>query len=399
MHTVYKCGKEIYTSNILRYQNLMNWNPTLKEINDLYYQCEFKQVVEAVDDLCSRRVKIDSDEHFCLQTLKSQALFEMHQVADAKNLLEMLAATRDVKSEKYLYVMGKIAYMDRAWDKAERLFQLLADQSESVNGYFKALLGLANTYLESATCSGKYEKIKELLPEIEELIDLVDVAEKLSFELLKGKLYYIADKRNAEAKKLFHSVISRASKLKWNFFIVKSLFELSLIHKDQGCSEALMTTLELLKCYLDPEEAVFLTFLVNEYFKEQNFTVNSFLQFDMEFKRVCFQGKWIPLHDKPLLYRFLEFLYGKSQSGFVSKKAIAEHLWPSQVYKSRIHDPRIFDVARRVRSMIEPYENQPVCLLSGRLGYKLVCSSENSNNSESGLIEVNGKAKVVPLRT
>ncbi len=93
-----------------------------------------------------------------------------------------------------------------------------------------------------------------------------------------------------------------------------------------------------------------------------------------------FLGKRIPLHDKPLIYNFLEFLHRKP--GFVSKSDIACHLWPDQKYKARTHDPRIFDLARRIRALIEPYENQPVCLLSGRFGYKLASKERKSNMND-----------------
>ena len=147
------------------------------------------------------------------------------------------------------------------------------------------------------------------------------------------------------------------------------------MYQESGRPEALEATLDLLRCYLDTDESIYLTYLVNERFKDNNFTLNSPLQFDHEFKRIAVQGKWIPLHDKPLIYNFLDALHRKE--GFVSKGQIAAKLWPDQQYKPRTHDPRIFDLARRIRALIEPYENQPVCLLSGRFGYKLASKDLN----------------------
>lgn len=362
----------------------MNWDLTLSEVRDLCYQCEFRQVVEAVDNIANQ-VR-DEEEQFSLQLLKSQALFEMHKVSEAKNLLRDLASNQQNQSDTYLYVMAKLSYADKNYEKSERMFKLLADRSESVSGYFKALLGLANTYYSLR----RYQDIKVLIPEIEELTDIVSVDEKLSFDLLKANSFYVADGWTSEAKKLFHNVIHVASQCKWNYFIIKSFYGLASVYKDQGQKEALAVTLDILKCYLKTDETAYLTYLVNEQFKDVNFSLSSSLQFDLEYKRICVQGKWIALHDKPLVYRFLEFLHGKGS--FVSKKEIAEHLWVDQEYKFRTHDPRIFDLARRVRSMIEPYENQPVCLLSGRLGYKLT-GPENSGNDQESEVEVKPKPK------
>jgi hypothetical protein len=82
-------------------------------------------------------------------------------------------------------------------------------------------------------------------------------------------------------------------------------------------------------------------------------------------------GKWVAFHDRPLLYRFLEVVYGSES--FVPKDAIAKHLWPNDEYKPRLHDPRMFDIAKRVREIVTGCNEQPLTLLSGRLGYKLAC--------------------------
>ena len=250
-------------------------------------------------------------------------------------------------------------------DRCERLFKLLAEQSENVTDYYRALIGLANTYYSTK----RYGEIRRYFNEIEELYDVVPADSQFSFLLLKANYFYVADGRISESQKLFYDVITGATKKRWNYFIIKALYGLATISQKQNNQEALLANLQLLRCYLNPDESVYLTYLVNEQFKESNFTVHCGLQFDPEFKRIGIQGKWIKLHDKPLIYRFLELLNGLGR--FVSKQEIAAELWPDQEYKSKMHDPRIFDIARRVRAMIEPYEDQPVCLLSGRYGYKL----------------------------
>ena len=300
----------------------------------------------------------------------------MHQVEESKALLKSLTEHEEKQSDFYLYVMAKLHYSDKEWEKSIRLFRLLADKSESVKEYFKAILGLANAYYSIH----KTNEIKKLLDELEEMLDLVSRDQALSYQLIRANVAYLFDNDIPSARRMFHDVIKESIRRKWNYFIIKSLYGLSSMYQEIGKLESLESTLELMNCYLDTNESIYLTYLVNEQFKDVNFSLSSPLQFDHEFKRIAVLGKWIPLHDKPLIYNFLEFLHRKP--GFVSKSEIACHLWPDQKYKARTHDPRIFDLARRIRALIEPYENQPVCLLSGRFGYKLASKERNSNISE-----------------
>ena len=360
----------------------MNWNDIVDDIKNLCYQCQFRRVVEEVDRYSQEDP--NPEHYFTLQLFKSQACFEMHKVGEAKMLLRELTGHQEKQSERYLYVMAKLHYADKDWEKAGRLFRLLGDRSESVKEYFKAQLGLANVFFSI----NKPDEIKRLIPELEELLPLVNRDQKLSYHLLQANVFHTMDGLTQEAKRCFHRVIEESYAKSWTYFIVKSLYGLSSMFQDLGKLEALETSLELLKCFLKTDESVYLTYLVNEKFKDINFSLTSPLQFDNEFKRVAVQGKWIPLHDKPLIYGFLEFLHRKG--GFVSKQDIARELWPNQDYKPRLHDPRIFDLARRIRALIEPYENQPVCLLSGRFGYKLA-----SRDSYDGVVKTNANKPLV----
>lgn len=351
----------------------MDWDNRVEEIKNFCYQCEFRKVVETVD----RNLILDPgpDAFFKMQLYKSQALFEMHRVKDAKDLLRHLTEHEEKQSDFYLYVMAKLHYSDKEWEKSIRLFRLLADKSESVAEYFKAILGLANSYLSIS----KSSEIKRLLPELSELRDVVPLDQSLSFRLLEANVSFTIDKNVPKAKRIFQEVIRKSIPRQWNYFIIKSLFGLSTMYQETGHSESLSTCLDLLHCYLNPDESSYLTYLVNERFKDDHVSLGSPLQFDHEFKRIAVHDKWIALHDKPLIYNFLDALH--REEGFVSKEKLAEQLWPDQDYKQRTHDPRIFDLARRIRTLIEPYENQPICLLSGRFGYKLAAKERGKGST------------------
>ena len=341
----------------------MDWNKTISDVRELFYQCRFKQAVAAVDMHCQARPS--PEDFFTLQLRKSMALFEIHRVAESKSVLRELTQFQQKQSDAYLYATARLAYMDQEYEMAERLFKLLADRSETVKDYFQAILGLANVYF-SLKMRPETERLVE---EMQELEDLINLDQKISLYLLRAM---VADRFHQDpqlAKKFYQATIREAIPQRWNYFCIKSLYGLASMYKELGKIDALEATLDLLHCYLDPEECVYLTYLVNEKFKDFDYSLSCSMQMDSDLRRFSVQGKWIPLHDKPLIYDFLELLY--SRGTFVNKADIAARLWPEEEYKPRTHDPRIFDLARRIRQLIEPYENQPVCLLSGRQGYKL----------------------------
>ena len=103
--------------------------------------------------------------------------------------------------------------------KSDSTFRLLADKSESVSEYFKAILGLTNSYFSIR----KNSEIKRLLPELEELLDVVPLDQDLSFRLLKANVFYSIDNNLPKAKRIFQEVIRKSLPHRWNYFVIKSL--------------------------------------------------------------------------------------------------------------------------------------------------------------------------------
>ena len=351
----------------------MENNIAIEKVGHLYMQCKFKDAIALVDKIGPRAHR---DTHFKLQLLKSQALFELHQVDQAKALLTQLTTIEPEHSHYFLYGMARLNYIDQKLEKSQRLFSRLKERSESVEEYFNATLGLG--YVFDALKS--YEQAQSCLEELQELCELVSLERQLSYYLFKAKLISKIYGKYEEAQKIYKDVIAHASKRGWNYWIIKSLYGMAILEKSSGRAEALSTTLMILQCYLDPQEAVFQAFIINGEFKDQNISIETNFKLDHQNKTVLIDQKVIALHDKPLLFSFLDIL--NSKRSFVTKQEIARFLWPRESYRPRTHDPRIFDIARRIRSIIEAYESQPVKLLSGRLGYKLTCFDQEHNHKE-----------------
>ncbi len=333
---------------------------SLMDLRHLYYRCEYRALLEALT------LPHPAEESFARAMLKAESLLELHRLDEAETLLQLLCRDENRHSENFLFVMAKAQYLRRETQRAERLFSLLMERSDSTRDYFRAALGMANVLLPR----GRSEVLTKLMREMTELVDIMDVDLQLSFYVLSARVHFLLEDRWEAARAQLYRVISQARAQGWLFFVLRGLYHLAELDRLRGEKESQRAHLEMLNAMLIPDENIHLRYLVAQKFEEENFTVELPLQFDFEEKRVQVQGRWLALHDKPLIFNFLKRLYNGDD--FVSKDDISTYLWPREEYRPRIHDPRIFDIARRVRQLIEPCEAQPLTLLSGRLGYKLV---------------------------
>ena len=85
---------------------------------------------------------------------------------------------------------------------------------------------------------------------------------------------------------------------------------------------------------------------------------------------VLIGGKWISFRRKILVFRLLEAL--NRPGNVVSKRDIAGVLWPHETYRPLLHDPRIFDLVQRTRSILRELSRCDVLLLTSHDGYSLL---------------------------
>jgi len=333
---------------------------SINALQDLFYRSKFSELLQTLDSQEVGDVCLDSERAL----LKANTLFELHRVADAKKYLKSVSQQKDGFDEAYLYSAARLCYFDSAPSEARSLFTEIAEHSTDRNYKFKSLLGIANTYFTE----GEYNKIPPIISELHTFEPLTRDDEKISFLIFLGNYYFVSGFSSALAKQYFKKALSTAASLTWTYFITRSLFGIACVCEKDGQNQELLWTLDILQSFVDQSEQLFFSFVVNNRFK-QHFSINTPMEFDNTNKRILVKNKWLGFHDKPLLFQFLLKLHEKAD--FINKEAIANELWPNETYKSRIHDPRIFDIAKRARNLIEAYENQPIVLLSGRMGYKL----------------------------
>lgn len=332
---------------------------TLSALKDLFYRSRFNEVLETLG-----RMEQESALAAEFVLIRSNTLFELHRVAEAKDILENLQQTGDSSDPQYLYASARLCYFDERLKQAKSLFQKVVESDTSKSLRFKGLLGVVNTLYTQKD----FVEIPEILQELLAFEPLEHDDEKLSLLIFLGNYYFALGNNYELSKDYFRKAMSIAASRSWTYFIVRSLIGLATVCEKQNQTSELSWTLNILQAFIDNSQQIYLIHLVNKQFK-QHFTLDASLEFDTTNSRIFVNSRWVAFHEKPLLFQFLLMLHENEM--FVSKQQIASALWADERYKPRIHDPRIFDIAKRARSMIEAYDKQPVVLLSGRMGYKL----------------------------
>jgi hypothetical protein len=333
---------------------------SLPQLQDLFYRCKFAELLEILEKLSAERGGLDAEHAL----LKANTLFEQHHVSEARETLKSLSRSSDAFDEAYLYALARTCYLDERELEARSVFQEIYANTQSPTYRFKSLLGIANTYYSQSD----YARLPPIIDDLLAFEPLPRDDERISLMIFLGNYYLASQTSHALAKEYFKKALSHAAANTWTYFVTRSLYGIASVCEQDGQSAELMWTLEILQAFVDQSQQRFFSYVVNKKFKN-HYTINTPMEFDTANKRLMIKNRWLPFHEKPLLFQFLLLLHNRGN--FVGKEAIAQDLWPDEDYKPRLHDPRIFDIAKRARQLIEAYENQPVVLLSGRMGYKL----------------------------
>jgi hypothetical protein len=390
---------------ILDLRPLPGWN----ELGDLFYRGQFSQVIlyceqfpKNINNFLANSLsyEINSAESPLHLMLKTLALLEQHHFNGAKDIFSRVMSSQLPRENAQL---GE----DCWWIIRDLIKSKIESRQEDFTEAFETILPVVDFLMVGknfpvgfhVTSSGpkfgfdprdpiwkrlRYlcaldycERLMDLgrLSEIDRIIQFLEHEEpfqdrdvKLSFMLLRSRYYMLLHQDDRRALSFAQKCYGEAIQIGWTYFSARAQILMALCYKNLNDTSKYSLTLSFLKLSLEGAEHQFLTYWVNDQFKQDS-VVTTPMEFDSHNRRVFVSGQWLALHDRPILFEFLKLLHEKVE--FTSKKVISERLWPNEIYKPRIHDPRIFDIAKRVRSMIEPYRSQPLTLLSGRMGYKL----------------------------
>jgi tetratricopeptide (TPR) repeat protein len=333
---------------------------TNEEFEDIFYRCHYSKLLALLDEVTNPCPQ--------LTLLRASTLFELHAVDAAKALLrEMPPQEHD---DQYLYAAGRLSYLDQRCDLATKYFERIVERTTNLRLQFKATLGLANCVWDESIGEDT-QNAKALAGYVAELCafePLERVDDRIALAIFLGNYYLHSGSSTELARKYFKRALSTAAAAGWTYFMGRAIHGLAHVARVEGNHTELSYHLEMLRSFVEGSEQAAFSFVVNRDFANE-LTLRTAIEFDQVNKRVLLKDRWVAFHDKPMVYRFLELL--RFQSDFVTKENIAVDLWPEEPYRPRIHDPRIFDIAKRARQMIETCEERPVVLLSGRSGYKL----------------------------
>lgn len=310
-----------------------------------------------------------------LALLQASAYYELNDLESAKKAIKDALDGVESSTDCCIYACARLCYLNGELEKSDELFSELLEYTDDQEYQFKALLGLANiAYVRALYGTITKEQFKEVLEpmmfDLEHCLPEGKNSLLISFEFFKGhckRLLMECDQ--AEILAHYKTVVKIASRHNWTYYQAKGLYGQAAVYQAFNELNQMKWTLDLLEAFIDENEMIMFSRVVNKMFEDYKERTSLPVKFDTRNQRICFGESWVPLHDRPLIYRFLESVQG--QESFVSKGTVAKSLWPDQEYKPRIHDPRIFDVAKRARNILTE-KSESLKLLSGRVGYKLV---------------------------
>lgn len=337
---------------------------TLESIRELFYQAQVRKVLEITD--VSNGPEIYGAEWKSILFFRSAALYELHLPQQALATLQNIAGADSENDGEVIYARARIEYQLCNYDAALKHAQEMIAKAKTLRDRFRGMLVECNVYYSK----NELDRIPEYLEELRPLSAQLPVEDKIGLIMLRAN--YERSKGGSmlqAAKESYSEAATLASAHSWSHFSNRAFYGLALALKTEGLEAELRATLRILRCLVVPNESLFLTYLINSDFKDDNFSIGVPIEFDEGRMRISVNGKVLQLHEKPLIFSFLHSLHEHDK--FLSKEELSERLWVGERYNPLIHDARIFDIAKRARGVIETFDQQPVVLLSGRLGYKL----------------------------
>jgi tetratricopeptide (TPR) repeat protein len=220
---------------------VMAQSPIVQRLVDEWTQCRFRQVEKEIAQIAEGELPVD--DYFRLQLLRSQALFELHRVSEAKALLHSLTTIEPKHSNNFLYALARLTYIDQDMTKAKRLFTTLLDRAESAEEYFNASLGLGYILIHE----NRYHEASKIQRELEELCDSVSLDKALGYHLFNAQIVFSLDDNSDKAWEIYRTVIKIAGSKSWTYWTIKALYGLAVMEKTLGKLESARTLVNLLK--------------------------------------------------------------------------------------------------------------------------------------------------------
>lgn len=359
--------------NLISLERSRTTNINVHAYTELLYRCRFSELLHSVSQLSLN--DLDTSTKYELALLRASALAELGDMASAKCVMEALMASVAVEMPLHCaYAAARLQYMNGHYSEASASFGLLLDLAETqghIVFWFRAGLGLANiAYTEK-----NWVTVESWIHKLNKRRDEVGAAEQMSLDFVAGHLAGFGMQNEQSAESAYLGIWAQSSKLGWTYFQKRSLYFLASIEHRRGSEIEANACLNLLRNMLSADVDVHFARLVEERFS-QKFARHEPIRINHKEMAVSLAGTQWNLHECPQMFRFVERLH--QADGFVSKAELAKALWPNENYRKYLHDPRIFDLAKRFRKRLEDQGIADLQFLSGRAGYQLLINGKRA---------------------
>lgn len=334
-------------------------SPLKLMLND-YYSCKFTAVFQSWR---SNHLRVTGEDFLELKLIAANALFEMHRVAEARDLLASDAGEELLTSSVGNYLVGRIHYLDSAYEQALEKFEQSLALASTSKTKTRAMLGIANTVIEL----GRFEEARNLIPQIASLLDQHSSDDMICLKAISASLA-LRQSQLELAISTYKEALKLANQEGWTYWIIRSFYALAKCYRIAGRKSDAGELVRTVEYLINGTECAYLRSMVGQEFGEfLNFSDRIYL--DRKKATVKTADKFADFSNSPLLFQFISFVALAKRP--VSKEEVSQALWSSEKYQPEIHDKRIFNITNRLRAAIEVYSSQPILLLSSRVGFRL----------------------------
>ncbi len=351
----------------------MDEKKVINNLKLLFYQSRFNDVIKSITEeidfsLFSPEAQIE------IKTIEASSLFELNEKEKSKEVLKniILEFPHYDKNFTYLYSLSRLAYMDKNYELAKESFETILFLAQEKKWIFRGHLGMSNLFY---TLNDR-QKMK---PHLEALMSFnqkeMDPSDWISYQHLLANFYKVHDINLQKSEEIFKRSLQYASEHHLKYWVQKSIYGWATVLNARGNDLQTNHILEVLELLSDKNENIFFLEMIRE-----KLSTPTSIEINHSQLKIKINNKWHDFHQRPHLFYFLSSLQPTNE--FVSKKELAKKIWPNENYLPRTHDPRLLDIAKRVRIFLEQYAKDSFQIISGRMGYQLIKFNVNEKETK-----------------